>query len=286
MFARSLLGKKTKTLGLMANNLDNPFFVSVARSAWQRAREIGYEMLLDAQFTSIDSFRDRPRPGQSPIDGLLLWAESVQDIDFLLGRETRGLPVVYLGLMSDAECDAVTFDFSAGLLRVLDHVMQNGYKKPVLIAPDPRGADTSIIGSRARAFSDYCSDRGIPGTIVQLRTDLLNAEASLQAGLNIAAMPPAKRPDVAVCYNDMTAIGVYNGLKRGGMKVPQDVAVTGFDGLVEGQCLDLPLTTAAVPVDLACGAAIEMLVHRIEHESEDPPNRIMLPIRLIVGATT
>jgi DNA-binding LacI/PurR family transcriptional regulator len=64
------------------------------------------------------------------------------------------------------------------------------------------------------------------------------------------------------------------------------MAVTGFDGLTEGQCLDLPLTTAAIPISLACGAAIEMLVHRIEHTSDDPPNRISLPIRLLVGGTT
>ena len=78
VFARSLLGKKSKTLGIMTNNLDNPFFIGVARAAWKRAHEIGYEMLFDVQFTSQKLFRDRPRPRALPADGLLLWAETVQ----------------------------------------------------------------------------------------------------------------------------------------------------------------------------------------------------------------
>jgi len=285
LFARSLLGKKTKTLGLMVNNLDNPFFVHVARSAWQRAREIGYELLLDAQF-SQDSFRDRPRPGTSPIDGLLLWAETVQDIEFLLGHEAHGLPVVYLGLTSEAIYDAVTFDFNAGLRRLMNHLTHNGYRRPMLVTPGAREADINLPDSRARVFHDYWREQGISASIIQLKNDIPPVEAALRGGIDIAAMPASRRPDVVVCYNDMTGIGVYNGLKRAGLKVPQDIAVTGFDGLLEGQCLDLPLTTAAIPIDTACGAAIEMLAHRIEHDSDDPPNRISLPIRLIVGGTT
>ncbi|MGI4790594.1 MAG: LacI family DNA-binding transcriptional regulator [Janthinobacterium lividum] len=286
MFARSLLGKKSKTLGLMANNLDNPFFIGVARAAWQRAHEIGYEMLLDAQFSSLEMFRDRPRPRALPADGLLLWAETVQDIEFLLGREALGLPLVYLGLMSEADCDSVTFDFGAGMRQILDHLMQRGCRRPVMIVPGPREGDVLAPRSRAHAFHEYCRERTLPGTIFQLRTDLSYAEAALQGGLALAALPASSRPDAAVCYNDLTAIGVYNGLRRGGLRVPQDIAVTGFDGITEGQCLDLPLTTVVLPIDLACGAAIEMLVHRIEHVSNNPPNRISLPSRLLAGATT
>ena len=286
MLARSLLGKKTKILGLMANNLDNPFFVSVARAAWQRSREIGYEMLLDAQFSSLMTFRDRPRPGAWPVDGMLLWSENVQDVEFLIGREALGLPVVYLGLASEADCDAVTFDFGTGMRRIMEHVTQKGYQRPVLIAPGPREADVSLPGSRAQAFHEYCCRHDLPGTVIQLAQGPSSAEAALQGGLDLAIQQAAERPDVAVCYNDLTAIGIYNGLRRGGLRVPQDIAVTGFDGLIEGQCLDLPLTTAAIPISSACGAAIEMLVHRIEHDPTDPPNRISLPIRLMAGGTT
>ena len=286
LFARSLLGKKTRTLGLMANNLDNPFFVSVARAAWQRAREIGYEMLLDAQFSSLESFRDDPRPGSWPVDGLLLWAETVQDIEFLLGREARGLPVVYLGLMSEADCDAVTLDFGAGMRRMMEHVTQRGYRRPVMIVPNLREGEKLNPQSRTRVFEDYCRGHGLPGTVLELPPGSPDLQAAFQSGLRLAALPASARPDVAVCYNDQTAIGVYHGIRRGGLRVPQDIAVTGFDGLLEGQCLDLPLTTAAIPIDLACGAAIEMLVHRIECASDDAPHRISLPIRLMAGATT
>ena len=155
-----------------------------------------------------------------------------------------------------------------------------------MVVPGPWDRNVLVAGSRAYAFHEYCREQNLAGTILHLRTDLSCAEAALQGGLDLAALPASSRPDAAVCYNDVTAIGVYHGLRRGGLRVPQDIALTGFDGLTEGQCLDLPLTTATIPLDLACGAAIEMLVHRIEHISDDPPNRLSLPIRLLVGATT
>ncbi len=283
-FARSLLGKKTKSLGLMAGNLENPFFVSVAREAWERAHEIGYQLMLDTQLSSSEVFRGAARPGPWPVDGLLLWAETVQDVEKLLGREALGLPMVYLGLMSEAECDAVTFDFYAGMRMLMDYLSKRGYRKPMMIIPTEGEGDQG--GIRARAFRDYCTERNLSGSINLLPNHHQpNIVSAFQGGQSLAAMPVAIRPDVAVCYNDQTAIGVYNGLRRGGLRVPQDIAVTGFDGLQEGQCLDLPLTTAAIPIDLACGSAIEMLVHRIEHTSENAPNRIALPIRLLAGAT-
>ena len=286
LLARSLLGKKTKILGLMANNLDNPFFVAVARAAWQRAREIGYEMLLDAQFSSGTAFRDSPRPGIWPVDGALLWANDVQDVGVLLGREARRLPLVYLGLASEASCDAVTMDFAAGMRLIMDHIAQRGYRRPVMVVANAWEADVSAPDSRVQAFHGFRREHGLPGTIIQLPPGPSPAEAALRMGLDLAALPRETRPDVAVCYNDQTAIGVYHGLRRGGLQVPRDMAVTGFDGLAEGQCLDLPLTTAVVPINLACDAGIEMLVHRIERPADDPPNRVVLPIRLQVGATT
>ena len=286
LIARSLLGKKTKILGLMANNLDNPFFVAVARAAWQCARETGYEMLLDAQFSTGTSFRDCPRPGSWPVDGALLWANDVQNVGFLLGREARALPLVYLGLASEANCDAVTMDFGGGMRLIMDHIARRGYRRPVMVVANPWEADVSTPDSRAQAFHGSCREHGLPGTVILLPAGASPAEAALRMGLDLAALPPETRPDVAVCYNDQIAIGVYHGLRRGGLQVPRDLAVTGFDGLPEGQCLDLPLTTAVVPIGLACSAGIEMLVCRIERPDDDPPKRVALPILLQVGATT
>lgn len=285
-FARSLLGKKTKTLGLMCSTFENPFFVSVARVAWQRASKIGYQLLLDSQFVASGQFRDYARIGPWPVDGLLLWADTVQDIEMLLGRQAQGLPVIYLGLTTDAQCDCVTFDFYAGMRRIMEHLAEKGYKKPMMAARDNREQDLSDPRSRARAFHDYCLEHNLPGIFFSPPAHLSDNVAAFEAGLSIASKPASERPDVVVCYNDVTAIGVYHGLKRGGLRVPQDIGVTGYDGISEGQCLDLPLTTAAIPVDLACGSAIEMLVHRIEHGSNGQPNKMLLPIRLLEGATT
>jgi len=284
-FAQSLLGKKTKTLGLMMSTFENPFFAGVARAAWQRASAMGYHVLIDAQLNSSHEFRDFKRLAPWPVDGILIWATTAQDVAALIGREGHKFPVVYLGSSDVPDADIVTFNFYAGMRQIMNHIFARGYRKPAMIVGNEE-VDLADPGSRAAAFYDSCREHKMPGKVIRVQPGQPDVVAAFQCGLTLAAMSPAERPDVAVCYNDQTAIAIYNGVRRAGLRVPQQIAVTGFDGINEGQCCDLPMTTAAIPVDLACGTGIEMLINRIEHESNDPPNRITLPIRLLEGETT
>jgi DNA-binding LacI/PurR family transcriptional regulator len=80
---------------------------------------------------------------------------------------------------------------------------------------------------------------------------------------------------------------VYQGLQRGGVRVPRDVALVGFDGLEEGQYLaGGPLTTVRAPVNELCRAAVEILMQRIGGDSEGPSRQVLVPMQLSVGATT
>jgi DNA-binding LacI/PurR family transcriptional regulator len=285
VFAQSLLRKKTKTLGLMMSTFENPFFAGVARAAYQRASAMGYHILVDAQLTAFNQVRDFRRMAPWPVDGILIWATMAQDVSALLGKEGNQFPVVYLGSGGVADADVVTFNFYSGMRQLMDLVFAKGYRTPTLVVGSAEG-DLSEPGSRASAFHESCREHGVCGTVTALSSEQPDVIAAFQCGLNLAAAPASERVDIAVCYNDQTAIAVYNGIRRGGLKVPQHIAVTGFDGIYEGQCCEHPLTTAAIPVDVACGTGIEMLIHRIERKTDDEPNRITLPIRLLEGETT
>ena len=62
--------------------------------------------------------------------------------------------------------------------------------------------------------------------------------------------------------------------------------MTGFDGVEESQCLDLPLTTVVTPADGVCAAGLEMPIEKIEQGDDRPPRQIVIPVRLHIGATT
>jgi DNA-binding LacI/PurR family transcriptional regulator len=242
-------------------------------------------MLIDAQLTAHNQFRDFRRMAPWPVDGILIWATMAQDVSALVGRDGSQFPVVYLGSSSVPDADVVTFNFYAGMRQLMNHVFSKGYRKPTLIVGGSE-RDLSDPTSRAAAFHDSCKEHKVLGRVTVVSADQPDVVAGFQCGLSLAAAPPSERVDVAICYNDQTAIAVYNGIRRAGLRVPQHIAVTGFDGINEGQCCELPLTTAAIPVDIACGTGIEMLIHRIERNIQDEPNRITLPIRLLEGETT
>jgi LacI family transcriptional regulator len=241
-------------------------------------------VLLDAKLAAPDSVQEFARLAPWPVDGLLVWDETIHDIDSLIGRDSHGLPVVRIGSESELGDSCVTFDFYAGMRLIMEHVFERGYRKPAIIVPTD--IECEATDGRLLAFHDYCAEHGLARSVIRLPAKPPHPVGALHAGLKLAAMVPSTRPDVAVCYNDQTAIGVYGGVRRAGLRVPQDIAITGFDGTNDGQCMDLPLTTAVTPVDVACGAAIEMLIHLIENKADGTPNRLSLPIRLLTGATT
>jgi LacI family transcriptional regulator len=285
LFARSLLGIKTRTLGLIMSTFENPFFAGVARSAWQHASENNYHILLEAQSPSMEPMRNSSMFASWPVDGLILWADSSPYAEWLIERGMHGMPTVYMGSLSnETNDDMVSFDFYAGMLQILGHIEANGYRNPVMIVPP--SPECAITDPRYVAYCDYCATHNIPVTVIRLPENQAVAAAGFQLGMSLASKPAPGRPDVAICYNDQVAISVSNGFRRAGLRIPNDIAVTGFDGINEGQFTDQPLTTAAIPLNLACAAAIEILIHRIEGKPNDKPNQITLPVRLIPGATT
>jgi DNA-binding LacI/PurR family transcriptional regulator len=113
-------------------------------------------------------------------------------------------------------------------------------------------------------------------------------EAGLQAGLELASRAPEERPDAVVCLNDLVAIGLYNGLRRGGLRVPEDIAVAGFDGIEEGKFLERPLTTVVSPSASLIESAFDLLMARLETRDLTllPPQQVTLPSELRLGETT
>ena len=91
-----------------------------------------------------------------------------------------------------------------------------------------------------------------------------------------------------ICHNDLVGIGLYHGLRRAGLRVPEDIAAAGFDGIDEGQCLDRPLTTVVSPGVRLVETAFEFLTRRLgEQDAPDPqPQQIVLPSTLRIGGTT
>jgi LacI family transcriptional regulator len=284
-FARSLREGKTRTLGLMIAGLANPFFVNVMEAAERNAKERGYEVMLDAGHSIRGSFFEHGKLSDWPVDGVVMWARPDQNLAMFVGRRAQGLPVVYLGSLRDDGADAVTFDTYRGMREVVDHLADRGYRNLSYVAPyDFRGKDN--VDERVTAFLDGCRERGCTAGYTMVYPQEETRMAGRETGLRIAAMPASERPRALVCHNDIIAVGVYHGLRRGGLRIPEDIAVVGFDGIEDGQCLDAPLTTVVVPVEEVTAVAMDILASRLTNDHDGRPRQVNLKCELLVGETT
>lgn len=284
-FARSLRDGRTGTVGLMVSGLSNPFFVEVLEAAERCLIETGYQVVQDVAPSVRGTYDHHGKLQDWPVDGVIMWAHADQTLSTFLGSRANGVPVVYMGFDRKDDADAVYFDFYGATLELLRHISNRGYRKLCYVCPwDHR--DAAIVDGRAAAYVDFCRDAGIDDRHYVMPGQQETRTAGREAGLAIAALPKSERPELLLCHNDVLACGIYHGLRRAGLRVPEDIAMTGFDGTEEGQCLDRPLTTVHTPAEEMCRSACDILLRRMSGDRESALHKVKVHGRLLVGETT
>lgn len=269
VLARSLRTQKTQMIALMLADISNPFYHPIARAVHNVAREHQYDVLIansDHLYESEIHFCEAIT--RRPVDGVIMVPIhlSAQEIDSFIDHTNT--PVVVLGPhVYHPNIDAVFVDDEQAVYDLTSWLIQEkGYKSfafigvPDYMPPGPR---------RFRGFMTALNDAGIavdPQYVGQ-------GDFTLEGGKRAAGELIAKGnlPDALVVANDLMAIGAILTLQEAGYRVPEDVAVVGFDDIPEAQIVRPALTTivhdaADIGVKLA-----ELLFERID----DPhlPNR-------------
>ncbi len=281
--ARSLGRRKSDTLGMVISDLRNPFYVEMLECAEKLAAEAGYQLLVE---THRDlSGRLTGRLTGWPLDGFLVWAHSGQSLEGFLGPQSA--PVVYWGdARRDDASDVVGLDLYSGSRAAAEYAVRRGYSRWAFLSPHYQS--DFRFERRFCAWDDVCREASLRmETLWPRETERPeNVRANCrEIGMELAARPALRRPRLVACYNDVAAIAVIQGLRRGGLRVPEDVAVIGFDGIEEGQMMDRPLTTVQVPIEAMCRGALEILLARIEENDVRAPQQVVVPTRLIEGET-
>jgi LacI family transcriptional regulator len=285
IFARSLLGKQTRTLGLLIAGLENPFYVGIAKALEKAVRDAEYQLLLYATMNEPGIYPEYKNSSTWPVDGVFVWSRGGIDPARNLGAQARSLPTVYLGYEGAEPRNYVAFDLYGGARTIMEHLVERGYRKIAYVLPEGStgGPPTE---RRTRAYSEVCEAAGIQPEHIRLEDGAISTLAGLHAGQAVAARPAEQRPDALYCYNDAIAIGVVQGLRRAGLRVPEDIAVTGFDGVEFSQCLDTPLTTVLSPAEPLASAAVDILLRKLAADQESEPEGITISTQLIIGKTT
>ena len=255
--ARSLVQRRTHTIGVLVSDLHNPFVAEVVDGIDARATELGYQPLLG-------NGRRRPHREEDllrafaglRVEGLILLAPVVAPAVLRPAAVVQPLVVVSRPDVRVTGVDSVVNDEAEGIRLAVDHLISLGHKEIAHIAG--RG---SAAPERRQGYERAMRDRGLADHI-----HVVPGGYAEQDGYEAArAMLDADRPPTAVIVaNDLAAMGALTAIGEAGLRVPDDISVVGYDNTALAALRHVSLTSVNQPRQQMGRMAADMLHDRIE----------------------
>jgi LacI family transcriptional regulator len=281
--ARALRSRRSRALGLVVSDISNPFMGELARSIEVAAFEYGFSVLLGN--TMVDEERQRRHLRHlvdRQVDGLLLVPVSPIDADTVAELNGGRVPVVVLDRPAPptsrgAQLQARTIlaDNIAGGEMVTTHLVGHGHHRIACLAgPPPMPPSTERLAGFERALAAAGVDR----SSCPVARSSVNRGDGYRAAMSL--LGSGRPPTALFAVSDEQAIGVLRAAYELGMRVPDDLAVAGFDGIGEGAYCTPGLTTVRQPVQAMARRAVGLLVGHIS----GPPLRRRtetMPVQLV-----
>jgi LacI family transcriptional regulator len=275
--ARSLRRGHTRTLGLILPDSANPYFAEIGHAIEVAAYESGYNVILcnthgveQKESHYINVLRNKQ------VDGIIFVAtgDKTNSISQTLGDD---FPV----LLVDRELVGVSTDviivnnYQGGYLAT-QHLLNLGHTKIACISGPSRIRPSS---ERISGYTQALEQAGVNVNPDYFRMGDFHPNSGYQAALELLNL--ADPPTAIFACNDLMAIGVIRAGMEMGRKVPDDLALVGFDNIELAAYTIPPLTTISQPIEEMGEIATQLLIRRI-HEDMSEPRRELLPVELVV----
>jgi DNA-binding LacI/PurR family transcriptional regulator len=285
LIARNLKLGRSGMLCLVVPELDVPYFAELSRAVIAAGRQHGYTVMLDQ--TDADPEREREmltrNSGLALFDGLILSPLTLSAHD-LRARSNR-TPVVLLGEhLFDGSFSHVAIDNVAAARQATEHLIGLGRTRIATIGdqPYPHGETAQL---RTAGYRQALERAGLPYEPALLRpTERFHRRLGAAATLDLLALPHP--PDAIFCYNDLLAIGAIRALLHAGVRVPDDIAVIGIDGIEEGEYTTPTLSTIVPDKNQIATLAVRNLVALIEDRSPAAPMEVRAGHTLVAREST
>lgn len=272
-FARRMIMKKSKTIGVLIPDITNPFFSTLVRGIEGILyRENFVTILCNADFDpkkETDYLEELSRRG---VDGFIIASSAISNQAINENLRKKNLPFIVLDQKkAEGFSDAVLTDDFSGGKNAAEHLQQLGHQKVAVVLP----ADaTENIANRLKGFKEV-----YPEPI------LIYRELAKEAGRT--AVQEIIQTDVTAIFaiNDELAFGLYLGLAESGKRIPQDYSVIGYDNVDMCEYITPQLTTIAQPIYELGQTTAELLLERIQQPEKDWEEKT-LPVQLIERFST
>jgi DNA-binding LacI/PurR family transcriptional regulator len=274
--ARHLASRDSRTLGIIVSDIVNPFFPEVIKGFETRARQLGYDAILSD--TNYDPRRTQEafeRMMEHNVRGVAIMTSEIS-LRLVHELARRRIAVTFLDLAPvRGHVSKLRIDYFSGIKQIVDHLYQRGHRRIAFIAGRPK-LKSNV--ARLQAYEKCMADLGLQSGPV-IPGDL-RYEGGLAAGSAIAKLSP--RPTAVMAINDLTAVGVIKALLKAGVRVPQDISVTGFDNTRLAEYSNPSITTVDVHRDMLGQMAADAL-HELSASPNPQGREYQIPAELILG---
>ncbi|MGC9537971.1 LacI family DNA-binding transcriptional regulator [Streptomyces sp. UG1] len=292
--ARNLRLGRTRTVLLVVPALTTEFFAGVYTGAARIAAQHGFGVVLYPSPEGIGPSRPSPtttlkgRPlraapipdpfasAQAALDGVIASSMAADALTAIRGDQ---LPLVMLDSDPEGSLGAATvnLDIADGVRQVAEHLLGLGHRRFLHLAADVASWTFDV---RARELATRIGH--VPGTsLLTVQAPIAIEGALAAAGTALSAKGP--RPTAIICDDDKLAAGAYKAVRRLGLRIPDDISVTGLDDLALATAIDPELTTVRLDAELFGERGMQALLAVLEGRE---PEEGDIPVQLVVRGST
>jgi LacI family transcriptional regulator, galactose operon repressor len=275
--ARSLITNQTDTVGVLLPDLYGEFFSEVIRGIDLAARRNAYHVLVSGFHSDRAEIEAVLRALRGRVDGLILLSPDV-DAQTLQRNLPDTLPVVLLNTPGDgATFDAIQIDNYGGAYAMVRHLAGLGHRSIALIRGPKENVDAQ---DRLRGYREALRSLDIEASpALEIEGDF-SEDSGYRAGRRLLKLKP--RPTAVFAANDSMAIGCLFALREARVRVPEDVALAGFDDIPIARYLTPPLSSVHVPISELGMRAMDRLLHAVDSKNEHERSQETVPTTLVV----
>ncbi|NAZ82599.1 substrate-binding domain-containing protein, partial [Kineococcus sp. R8] len=275
--ARQLRAGVSRTIAMVVLDVANPFFTDVIAGAEELAEQHDALVVMCNSANSAErEARHLHRLDQQRVLGVLLTPVSGAPTAALRDVRAHGTPLVLVDRVAAVpEHPSVAVDDVLGGRLAGEHLLGAGHRRIAFVGVPPglRQVDDRRDGLRSAAGGD----------VVDVHSSGMSVRAGSQAAARLLGDPPATRATAVFCANDLLALGVLNECVRRGVRVPDDLAIVGYDDIGFAATASVPLTSVRQPRQLLGRTAVELLLAQVEGR---PAQQVVFEPELVVRRST
>jgi DNA-binding LacI/PurR family transcriptional regulator len=282
--ASSLRAGQSRTIGLVVLDVGNPFFTDVARGVEDVISERGHAVILcNSGESAAREERNLHVLAEQQVRGVLITPadEDTSRLDRLRGR---GVAVVLVDHPPQGpdQCSVAVDDVVGGELAVA-HLIGRGARRVAVVMGPPSIRQVADRRGGARRAVQAAGLR-VTRSLIDVTVPAMNARGGQRAGERILAARP--RPDAIFCGNDLLALGVLRVLLQAGVRVPEDVALIGYDDIEFTAAAAVPLSSVRQPTYQLGKIASELLLDECDNPAGHAHQQVMFQPELVIREST